>query len=65
MANGSITDEELAELVRRTEDAASAYMRGDMDRYLALTRHARGYTMMNPSGEAHARYDDRTESVKA
>ncbi len=42
MANGSITHEELAELGRGTEDAASAYMRGDMDRYLALTRHARG-----------------------
>lgn len=65
MAEGRITDEELSELVRRTEDAASAYMRGDMERYLALTRHARGYTLMNPSGGAPARYDDRTESVKA
>lgn len=65
MADGSITDEELAELIRRTEDASSAYMRGDMDRYLALTRHARGYTLMNPLGGAPARYEDRTESVKA
>jgi hypothetical protein len=65
MADGSIPDEELAELVRRTEDATSAYMRGDMDHYLALTRHARGYTLMNPFGGAPARYDDRSESVAA
>ncbi len=65
MMDGSVTDEELAELVRRTEDAASAFMRGDMDRYLALTHHARGYTLMNPSGGTPARYDDRTESLKA
>jgi len=53
MADGDITDEELAELVRRTEDAASAYMRGDTDRYLALTSHARGYTLRNLV-QAHA-----------
>jgi ketosteroid isomerase-like protein len=61
----SITREELAELVRRTEDATSAYMRGDMDHYLALTRHARGYTLMNPLGGAPTRYEDRAESVEA
>jgi ketosteroid isomerase-like protein len=65
MTDGSITDEELADLVRRTEDATSAYMRGDMDHYLALTRHARGYTLMDPLGGAPARYEDRAESVKA
>jgi hypothetical protein len=45
MANGRITDQELAELVKRTENAASAYMRGDTDRYLELTSHARGFTL--------------------
>ncbi len=55
MADGDITDEELAELVRRTEDAASAYMRGDTDRYLALTSHARGYTLRNLVQAARAR----------
>lgn len=37
MTDASIINEELAELVRRTEDATTAWMRGDMDRYLALT----------------------------
>jgi ketosteroid isomerase-like protein len=65
MADPSISDEELAELVRRTEEATTAFMRGDMDRYLALTSHARGYTLMNPFGGEPARYEDRTESLKA
>jgi hypothetical protein len=40
-------------------------MRVDTDRYLTLTHHARGYTLMGPNGGAPARYDDRTESLKA
>jgi ketosteroid isomerase-like protein len=60
-----ITDEELAELVRRTEDATSAWMRGDMERYLALTPHIQGFTLMNPFGGAPARYEDRAESIRA
>ena len=39
MTTESITDEELADLVRRTEEATSAFVRGDMERYLALTSH--------------------------
>jgi hypothetical protein len=64
MADAGITDEELARLVRRTADAASAFIRGDMGRYLELTRHARGYTLTQPLGGAPTRYDDRAESVK-
>jgi ketosteroid isomerase-like protein len=65
MAEATISDEELAELVRRTEEATSAFMRGDMDRYLALTPHARGFTLMNPFGGPPTRYEDRTESLRA
>jgi ketosteroid isomerase-like protein len=50
MADGDITDEELAELIRRTAEAASAFMRGDMSRYVALTPHADDYTLMAPFG---------------
>src|SRR4051812_26239613 len=63
MAYGSITDEELAELVHRTEQATSAFMRGDMNRYLALTPHAPGFTLMNPFGGEPTRYEDRSESL--
>lgn len=65
MTDGRITDDELAELVRHTEEATSAWMRGDMERYLELTPHARGFTLMNPFGGAPARYDDRAESIRA
>ena len=65
MTDERITAEELAELVRRTEEATAAWIRGDMDRYLALTDHARGFTVMNPFGGAPARYDDRSESIRA
>ena len=63
MAHGSITNEELAELIQRTEEATSAFMRGDMHRYLALTHHARGFVLMNPFGGEPTRYDDRSESL--
>jgi ketosteroid isomerase-like protein len=65
MTDERITDEELAELVRRTEDATSAWMRGDMERYLTLTSHIQGFTLMNPFGGAPARYEERTESIRA
>jgi hypothetical protein len=65
MTDARITDGELAELVQCTEEATSAWMRGDTDRYLELTPHARGFTLMNPLGGAPARYDDRAESIRA
>jgi ketosteroid isomerase-like protein len=65
MADPLIADGELAELVKRTEEATSAFMRGDMDRYLELTPHAHGFTLMNPFGGEPARYEDRAPSLKA
>jgi ketosteroid isomerase-like protein len=65
MTDRTITDEELADLVARTEEATSAFMRGDMDHYIALTPHARGFTLMNPFGGTPTSYEDRTESLKA
>jgi ketosteroid isomerase-like protein len=65
MTDGSIADDELAELVRHTEEAAKSLIRGDMDRYLALTHHAPGYTLMQPFGGPPTRYENRAESVRA
>ena len=65
MADERITDKELAELVRRTEEATLAFIRGDMERYLEMTPHARGFTLMNPFGGEPARYEDRSESLRA
>ena len=47
---GKITDGDVAELVRRTADAASAYIRGDIHRYLTLIKHGDNYTLMAPYG---------------
>ena len=55
MAHGSVTDEELAGLIRRTAEANSALMRGDMSRYLTLITHADDYTLMAPFGGAPTR----------
>jgi ketosteroid isomerase-like protein len=65
MTQAHISDEELAELVRRTEEATTAFMRGDMETYLRLTSHAPGYTLMNPFGGAPTRYEDRRPSLMA
>jgi ketosteroid isomerase-like protein len=52
MTLGRDSGEELAGLVRRTAEAASAFMRGDMSRYVELIPHADDYTLMAPFGGA-------------
>lgn len=37
MGEGNVTDQELADLVEQTAEAASALIRGDIRRYLTLT----------------------------
>jgi hypothetical protein len=52
-------DESLNELVARAEEAADAWVRGDMDRYLDLVHHARGFTLLAPIGGPASRHEDR------
>src|SRR6184192_4077827 len=57
MAHRNVTDEELAELIRRTAEAASAFIRGDMRRY---------YTLMAPfGGEPTHGFDASSERLEA
>ena len=42
MTDARGTDDALTEFVARAEEAASTFMRGDMDHYLELIQHARG-----------------------
>jgi ketosteroid isomerase-like protein len=66
MAQGKVTDEELAELIRRTAGAASAFIRGDMRRYLTLILHADDYTLMAPfGGEPTHGFDGSSERLEA
>jgi len=50
MGHGNVTDVDVAELVRSVGEATSAYMRGDIRRYLTLIKHSDGYTLMAPYG---------------
>ena len=56
----------VADLVRRTEQAAAALIRGDLHAYLQLIRHANDYTLMQPFGGPPIRgFDPRPENVAA
>ena len=57
--------DDVSALVARVTEAASAYIRGDMDRYLELIHYVRGFTLMSPIGGPASRYDDRSEVVRA
>jgi ketosteroid isomerase-like protein len=59
------TNDEIAALVRVTEDATNAFMQGDMERYLALTGHIAGFTLANPFGGPPKQYENRRPSLLA
>jgi ketosteroid isomerase-like protein len=65
MAGGTATPEELAALVRRAEEAASALIRGDIRGYLERIVHADDYTLMSPYGGDTVRgFDDSDPAVE-
>jgi ketosteroid isomerase-like protein len=45
-----ITDTDLTDLVQRMDQAAKAFIKGDIDQYLSLFDHADDYTLMSPTG---------------
>ena len=56
------TGQDVAALVRETEEANKALVRGDIDKYVALTRHGKDYVLMNPFGGAPTRgFEDTPE----
>ena len=66
MAQKNFTDEDFADLIQRVEDAAIAYINGEMDTYLTLIKHADDYTLMQPFGGAVTRgFDASAERVEA
>lgn len=60
-----LTEDELADLLRHTEDATTAYLQGDMDRYVQLTHHAPGFTLLAPYGGPASRHEHRAEELTA
>src|SRR5262245_27276149 len=49
-ASGAATEEDIANLTKRSAEANSALVHGDIDGYLALIEHAKDYTLMSPFG---------------
>jgi ketosteroid isomerase-like protein len=63
---GNATARAVADLVRTTEQAAAALIRGDIHAYLELIRHADDYTLMQPFGGPPTRgFNWRPENVAA
>jgi ketosteroid isomerase-like protein len=61
----SVSDEDVAGLVRRCAVAAKALIRGDVRGYLGLIRHADDYTLMPPFGGATRHgFDSSAEAVE-
>lgn len=63
--SADVTDEEVANLAQRTAEANSALVRGDIDRYIALTQHAEDYTLMAPFGGAPKNGFDASSESRA
>jgi ketosteroid isomerase-like protein len=59
-----ISDEDLRDFMRRAEEAADAYARGDTESYLALVRFARGFTLLPPFGGPATESENRAETVR-
>lgn len=57
-----VTENDVATLTKRSADANAALVKGDIDTYLTLIKHAPDYTLMAPFGGAPARgFDDSSE----
>jgi ketosteroid isomerase-like protein len=66
MAQKNFTEEDLADLVQRVEDAAVALINGDIGAYLTLIKHADDYTLMQPfGGEVTHGFDASPERLDA
>jgi ketosteroid isomerase-like protein len=61
-AGGGGSAQDVTALERTTEEANQALVRGDIARYIELTRHAKDYLLMNPFGGTPTHgFDDTPE----
>ena len=66
MAQSTVSEQEVAELIERNRQAASALIRGDARGYASLIAHAEDYTLMPPTGGPPRRgFDDSPEALDA
>jgi ketosteroid isomerase-like protein len=50
MVQGTVTDQDVAELIERVTTATKAYIRGDMRTYFSLIRHGEDHVLLSPFG---------------
>jgi ketosteroid isomerase-like protein len=60
-AEPTITGDDLAGLVATMDEAAAAYIDGDIEHYLSMFDHADDYTLMPPYGGPTVRGFERTD----
>ena len=60
-----LPDGDLDVFMAQAEEAADAYMRGDMERYVELVHHAEQFTLLPPYGGPASRHEHRGETVRA
>jgi ketosteroid isomerase-like protein len=66
MAQRTVTEQDVAELIQRIAEAASALIRGDVRRYFALVAPADDFTLMSPFGGDPSRgFDASPEYLEA
>jgi ketosteroid isomerase-like protein len=66
MTTTDVTDQEVADLFASVAEAASAFINGNMRRYVELIQHADDYTLMAPfGGEPRRGFDDSDEALDA
>lgn len=54
----------LDDLIRRNDDAAVAYINGEVDRYLELVRHTDDFTLLGPFGGEPGPDSDHSDEAK-
>jgi ketosteroid isomerase-like protein len=63
-SDSKITESDVADLVRRMDEAADSYMRGDVRHYLSLFDHPDEFTLMPPyGGETRHGFSNSEEAI--
>jgi ketosteroid isomerase-like protein len=66
MAHENVSGDDVSGLLERSAEAASAFIRGDMRRYIELIEHGDDYTLLAPfGGEPRRGFDASEEALDA
>lgn len=60
----SLSDQTMQAFLVRAEEAADAYVRSDMQRYVELTPHAESFTLLPPYGGPAGRHTNRDAELR-